>query len=144
MNTRKFATASIAAFVVISVVAFVIHGVLLSGVYQRAAAAFRPEADARGLFWLFYVGYLVFAVFFTFIYTKGYERDRGGLAQGLRFGFYVGVMIGALESLAWYVVLPVPAELALCWFFAYVAMALAAGATVGFLYRPDGEKGQGR
>jgi hypothetical protein len=137
VNTRRFVTASIAAFVVISVVAFVIHGVLLSGVYQRAAAAFRTEADARRLFWLFYVGYLVFAVFFTFIYTKGYERDRGGLPQGLRFGFYVGVMIGALESLVWYVVLPIPAALAFYWFVAYVAMSLAAGATVGWLYRHD-------
>lgn len=135
MNTRRFVTASIAAFVVISVVEFVIHGVLLSGIYQRAAAAFRPEAEARRLFWLFYVGYLVFAVLFTFIYTKGYEPDRGGVAQGLRFGCYVGVMIGALESLVWYVVLPVPGVLAMSWFLAYVVMALAAGATVGYFYR---------
>ncbi len=137
MNTRRFVTASIAAFVVIAVVEFVIHGVLLSGMYRQAAAAFRPDADARARFWLFYVGYLVFAFFFTFIYTKGYERDRGGLAQGLRFGFYVGVMIGALESLVWYVVLPVPATLAVSWFLAYVVMALAAGAVVGSLYRHD-------
>ncbi len=136
MNTRRFVTTGIAAFVVIAVVEFVIHGVLLSGVYQRTASAFRPEADARRLFWLFYLGYLVFAFFFTFIYTKGYERDRGGLSQGLRFGFYVGVMIGALESFVWYVVLPIPAVLAVDWFVAYLAMALAAGATVGSLYQP--------
>jgi hypothetical protein len=137
VNTRRFVTASIAAFVVVAVVEFVIHGVLLSGMYRQAASAFRADADARARFWLFYVGYLVFAFFFTFIYTKGYERDRGGLAQGLRFGFYVGVMIGALESLVWYVVLPVPATLAVSWFLAYVVMALAAGAVVGSLYRHD-------
>jgi hypothetical protein len=137
VNTRRFVLASLAAFVAIGVAAFVIHGVLLSGVYQRAASAFRQEADAQGLFWLFYAGYLVFALLFTFIYTKGYEHDRGGLGQGLRYGFYVGVMIGGLESFVWYVVLPVPAVLAVCWFFAYVAMALAAGAAVGVLYRPD-------
>jgi len=137
VSTRRYLTASIAAFVVIAVVEFVIHGVLLTGVYRRTASAFRPEADAQRLFWLFYVGYLIFAFLFTFIYTKGYERDRGGLAQGLRFGLYVGVMIGALESLVWYVVLPIPGELALYWFIAYVVMPLAAGATVGALYRPD-------
>jgi hypothetical protein len=126
--------ASVAALVVISVVQFLMHGVLLTGVYQRSAAAFRQGPEAFRLFWLFYVGYLVFAFLFTFIYTKGYERDRGGLTQGLRFGLYVGLMIGALESLVWYVVLPVPATLAACWFVAYVVMALAAGATVGALY----------
>jgi hypothetical protein len=130
-------TASIAAFVVIAVIEFLIHGVLLSGVYQGAASAFRTEPEARGRFWLFYVGYLIFALFFTFIYTKGYERNRGGPTQGLRFGLYVGLMIGALESLAWYVVLPVPGSLAVYWFLSYVVMALAAGATVGALYRPD-------
>ena len=46
-------------------------------------------------------------------------------------------MIGALESLVWYVVLPVPGTLAACWFIAYVVMAVAAGATVGAIYRPD-------
>jgi hypothetical protein len=96
---------------------------------------FRPEGDFQRLFWMFYVGYLVFAFLFTFIYTKGYERDRGGLSQGLRFGLYVGVMVGALESCVWYVVLPVPAALALGWFVAYVGMSLAAGAAVGALYR---------
>jgi hypothetical protein len=59
------------------------------------------------------------------------------LTQGLRFGLYVGVMIGALESLVWYVVLPVPAALAAGWFLAYVAMSLAAGAAVGVLCRQE-------
>ena len=137
MNTRRFVTASVAAFVVIAVVNFVMHGILLSGVYQRAASAFRPEADVQRIFWLMYVGYVVFVFPFTFIYTKGYERDRGGVGQGLRFGLYVGVMIGGLESLVWYVVLPVPGALAAYWFIAYVVMAVAAGATVGAIYRPD-------
>ncbi len=137
MNRARFVTASVAAFVAIAVVNFVVHGVVLSGIYQQAASAFRKEVDAQRLFWLFYVGYLVFAFLFTFIYTKGYERDRGGLGQGLRFGLYVGVMIGALESLVWFVVLPVPGALAVSWFFAYLSMSLAAGATVGVIYRPD-------
>jgi hypothetical protein len=53
--------ASVAAFVVIVVVNFVVHGLLLGGPHHRAASAFRQEADAQRLFWLFYVGYLVFA-----------------------------------------------------------------------------------
>jgi hypothetical protein len=135
MNARRFVIAGLAAFVVIAVVEFLFHGVLLTGIYRGVAGVFRPEADFQRLFWLLYVGYLVFAFLFTFIYTKGYERDRGGPAQGLRFGLYVGVMVGALESLAWYVVLPVPAALALGWFVTYVGTSLAAGAAVGALYR---------
>jgi hypothetical protein len=58
------------------------------------------------------------------------------VGQGLRFGLYVGVMMGALDSLVYYVVLPIPAALAVGWFVAYVVVALAAGATVGAIYRP--------
>jgi len=53
MNRARFVTASVAAFVAIAVVNFVVHGVVLSGIYQQAASAFRKEADAQRHFWLF-------------------------------------------------------------------------------------------
>jgi preprotein translocase subunit SecY len=86
VNTGRFATASIAAFVVIAVVEFIIHGVLLTGIYQQAASVFRQEAEFRRLFWLFYVGYLVFAVFFTFIYTRATRRAAEAWAKGCASG----------------------------------------------------------
>jgi len=49
VSTRRYLTASIAAFVVIAVVEFVIHGLLLSGVYQRTASAFRGGGRATAL-----------------------------------------------------------------------------------------------
>jgi hypothetical protein len=65
MNTKRWLLASVAVLVVIMVLEFVIHGVLLQGVYQQTASVWRTQADMQRLMWIFWMGYLVFAPFFT-------------------------------------------------------------------------------
>ena len=133
MNTKRWLLASVAALVVVAVLEFVIHGVLLSGIYRQTASIWRK--DMQQLMWIFWVGYLVFAPFFALIYVKGYEKGKPGLGQGLRFGFYVGAMLSVMASFGWYVLLPIPLALAFCWFLATLAVYVAAGAAVGSVYR---------
>ena len=104
MNTKRWLLASVAVFVVIMALEFVIHGVLLAGTYQQTASVWRPQAEMQRLMWIFWVGYLVFAPFFAFIYAKGYEKGKPGLGQGIRFGFYVGAMLSVMHSFGQYVV----------------------------------------
>ncbi len=87
MNTKRWLLASVAVLVVIAVLEFVIHGVLLSGVYKQTASLWRSEKDMQQVVWIFWLGFLVFAPFFALIYAKGYEKGKPGLGQGLRFGF---------------------------------------------------------
>lgn len=133
MNTKRWLLASVAVLVVIAVLEFVIHGVLLSGVYKQTASIWRP--DMQQVMWIFWVGYLVFAPFFALIYVKGYEKGKPGLGQGLRFGFYVGAMLSVMDSFGWYVILPIPLSLAFYWFLAILVEFILAGATVGWVYR---------
>ena len=133
MNTKRWLLASIAVLVVVAVLEFVIHGVLLSGIYQQTASIWRK--DMQQLMWIFWVGYLVFAPFFALIYAKGYEKGKPGPGQGLRFGFYVGAMLSVMASFGWYVLLPIPLALAFYWFLATLAVYVAAGAAVGSVYR---------
>ena len=135
MNTKRWLLASAVVFIVISVLEFFIHGFLLSDIYQQTASVWRPQAEAESMMWLFWVGYLVFAPFFTLIYVKGYETGKSGLGQGLRFGFYVGAMLSVMNSLGWYVVLPIPLALALYWFMAIVVEFTVAGVVAGLVYR---------
>jgi hypothetical protein len=135
MLTKRWALASLAVFVVILVLEFVIHGVLLQGIYQQTAAVWRPQADMHRLAWLMWLGDLIFAAFFTLIYAYGYEKKKQGWEQGMRYGFYVGAMVASMQSLGNYVVMPIPGILAFYWFLAGMVEMLAAGIAVGMIYQ---------
>jgi hypothetical protein len=137
MNTKRWLLASVAVLVVIAVLEFVIHGVLLSDLYKQTASIWRPQKDMQQTMWIFWIGYLVFAPLFALIYVKGYEKGKPGLGQGLRFGFYVGAMLSVMNSFGWYVLLPIPVALAFYWFVATLAVYVAAGAAVGWVYRSE-------
>jgi hypothetical protein len=134
MNTRRWLLASVAVLVVMMVLEFVIHGVLLQSVYQETASVWRTQEEMQRLMWIFWVGYLVFAPLFALIYVKGYEKGKPGLAQGFRFGLYVGAMLSVMLSFGWYVILPIPLALSFYWFVAILVEFMAAGVAAGLVY----------
>lgn len=136
MNTKRWLIASVAAFVVLGVLEFVINGILLSDLYKQTAALWRPEADIMRLMWLMWLSYAIAAPVLAFVYTKGYEAGKGGIGQGARFGFYMGVFLAASISLGFYAVLPIPGMLAVYWFIGGVVEYVIVGAVVGAIYRP--------
>ncbi len=135
MKTKRFALASAAVFVVFAILEGIIHGVLLADIYQQTSSIWRPENDIQRNMWLMWLGYLIFAPVFVLIYSKGYEANKGGLPQGIRFGLITGMLLSASQSLGWYVVLPIPGVLAFWWFVTGMVEAVAAGAAVGVIYR---------
>ena len=134
MNTKQWLLASVAVFVVMGVLEFLIHGVLLSDMYRQTASVWRSEAEMQKMMWVFWVGILVFAPFFALIYVKGYEKAKPGLGQGFRYGLYVGVMLSVMHSFGWYVILPIPLALAFYWFLAILVEFIAAGVAAGLVY----------
>ena len=134
MNTKRWLLASVVVFVVILVLEFVIHGVLLQGVYQQTASVWRTQAEMQRLMWIFWVGYLVFAPIFALIYVKGYEKGKPGPGQGFRFGLYVGAMLSVAHGFGWYVILPIPLALGFYWFVAILVEFIAAGVAAGLVY----------
>src|SRR5262245_23860611 len=135
MNTKRWLLASLAVFVVVAVLEFVIHGVLLQGLYRETASVWRPEAEMQKMMWVFWAGMLVFAPFFTLIYVKGYEKGKPGLGQGFRCGLYVGAMFSVMGSFGWYVLLPIPLALASWWFVSILVEYTVAGMAAGLVYR---------
>lgn len=134
MNTKRWLLASVAVLVVIAVLEFVIHGMLLSSIYQQTASVWRTQAEMQRMMWIFWLGYLVFAPFFALIYVKGYEKGKPGLGQGFRFGLYVGAMLSVVHSFGWYVILPIPLALSFYWFLAILVEFIAAGVAAGLVY----------
>lgn len=135
MNVKRWLFAGLAVLVVIAVFEFIINNVLLMGIYEQTASVWRPMPEIEKRIWLFWAVYLIFSPVFSFIYAKGYEAAKPGLGQGLRFGFYVGLLLAPVTSLGWYAVLPIPAMLAAYWFAGTLAECLAAGIAVGLIYR---------
>jgi len=135
MNMKRWLYASAAAFVVLAVLEFVVNGVLLAGIYMQTASVWRPEAEMVSLSWLFWLAYLVFAPVFTLIYSQGFESNKEGIGQGLRFGIYVGLLTAIPMNLIWYVVLPIPVSLAVYWAIAGMVEMIAMGIAVGLIYK---------
>ncbi|MSQ77226.1 MAG: hypothetical protein EXR97_02060 [Nitrospiraceae bacterium] len=135
MNTKRLALASLAVFAVFSVVDGVVNNVLLADLYKQTASVWRPESEIQGNLWLMGLGTLILAPLFVLIYTKGYEANKPGLGQGVRYGLIVGVLLFAPQCLAWYAVLPISAMLPVWWFAAGMVESIAAGAATGLIYR---------
>ena len=134
MNVKRWLFASLAVLVVIAAIEMVINGVLLTGLYQQTASVWRPPEEMRRMMWLFWLGYLIFAPFFTLIYAKGHEPAKSGLGQGLRYGLYMGLVLSVMQNLVWYAVLPIPGVLAFYWFLGGMVESIAAGVAAGLIY----------
>ena len=119
-----------------------LHGGLLSGLYHETAHLWRPEAEMKNLFLLMPLGEACFGFFFGLIYLKGYEMGKGTIAQGLRYGLLMGLMLGPASGLIWYVVLSIPVSLALAWGLGCLAQLLIVGAVAGLVTgdRPEWHK----
>ena len=135
MNTQRWLTASIAAFVVIVVLEFVINGSLLADLYNQTAAVWRPPADRKDQMWLWLVSYAISAFVFALIYAQGHEPAKAGAAQGTRYGVYMGLFLGAPMGIGFYSVLPIPFALGAGWFIAELVVWAIAGAVVGAIYK---------
>ena len=86
----------VAAFVVVEVLEMIVNFLVLGSVYQSTASIWRP--DMKSKMWIFHVVMLIQAFFFSFIFSKGFENK--GLAEGVRYGTYVGAWLGVGKAYA--------------------------------------------
>ncbi len=128
--SKKFWTAFLAVFVVLAVVEFIVNRVLLSSAYMSTANLWRPMGEMK--IWLFYVVYLFIAFFITLIFSKGYEGK--GLMEGVRFGFYVGMLMAVPMAYGTYASMPIPYSLALQWFIYGLIEYIIVGIVLALVY----------
>ncbi len=136
MNTKKLLVTFIVVFVLLSVMGYIIHGVLLASTYdmEEVQAAFRPEAEMSSNMWILPVTDLFWSFFFVFFFAKGYEGK--GIMEGLRFGFYMGLFWSLVSSYQSYVFYAIPYSLALKWFIFGMIQMLILGVVASLIYKP--------
>jgi hypothetical protein len=130
---KKFWIAFIVVTVAMILTNFAIHVGLLGETYRSAemSAMMRPEADQKT--WIHILTAIIVSFFFTLIYVKGYEGK--GIGEGVRFGFYVGVLMSVPMAYDTYAAMSIPYSLALQWFIygmiQYIILGIVVAAMVG-------------
>ncbi len=131
MNSKRFILASIAVFILIQAIDWLVHGVIMSGWYAEIAGLWR--ADMMDLMWVMVLGSLFFSFMFVLIFIKGYEGK--GIMEGIRYGLYVGLLIMVSGSLGQYAMYPIPLAMALTWLAYGIIEMIIAGAAAAAIYR---------
>jgi len=132
MNTKKFILSSLIVYVVFEVLNFLIHGVILSDMYMRTASLWRADMDQ--MMWIIYVGDILKAFLFVFIFTKGLENK--GWAEGMRFGLLMGLYVAIGMGFGSYAMYPIPFILALQWFIYVTIQLVICGIVAAIIYKP--------
>ena len=132
MNWKKFWLAALVVYIVLAITELIIHALILKGLY--VLPAFRAEAEMGGFLWVFWVIGIVFSFFFTFIFAKGYE-GRGCL-EGIRYGFYIGLLFCFTAAFMQFVMYDIPYSLVWYWIILGIIQMILCGIAAALIYKP--------
>jgi hypothetical protein len=133
MNIPRLLLAIVVAFVVIFASDYLIHHVWLRTDYEAIKSILRPEADMQSrIHWLI-LAQMICAITFVIIWAKGVVS--GSIGNGIGFGLLMG-LFQQIWALVNYVIIPMPGDLAVKWFFSGLVQAVLIGITTALVYRP--------
>lgn len=107
---QKFIVSVVAVFVLLFVLGWVVHGWLLQADYAKFPNLMRPMAEVQSKWPFMVLAHLCTAAAFTWIYLKGQE-NKPWLAQGVRYGVAIAVLMTIPLYLIYHAVMPFPLDL---------------------------------
>jgi hypothetical protein len=132
MNVKRFIIAIIGVFIMYQVLNFFIHGPILGSKYMDFPDVWR--ADMMSKMWIMYITNLVMSILFVYIFIKGYEGK--GIAEGIRFGFIIGLLMSGIGAFNQFVIYPVPLEFAIQWLLYGTLQFMICGIVTALIYKP--------
>jgi len=121
----------IVVFIVLEILDFLVHGVILAGAYKSIQGVFRPDMNSK--MWMYYVINIVTAFFFTFIFSKGYEKK--GIMEGVRYGFYIGVWMSVGMALGTDAMIKLGRSMTIQWLIYGVIEYIIAGIALAIVFK---------
>ena len=121
----------IVVFIVLEILDFLVHGVILAGAYKSIQGVFRPDMSSK--MWMYYVINIVTAFFFTFIFSKGYEKK--GIMEGVRYGFYIGVWMSVGMALGTDSMIKLGRSMTIQWLIYGVIEYIIAGIALAIVFK---------
>ncbi len=134
MNVQRYVIGSLVVFVFLLVASWLFHSVIMSGWYDEASNLLRPESEGGAYIIWMIIGLLLLAFGFCFIFTKGYENK--GIAEGIRYGLYVGLAFSVSASLINFSVYPYPWKWVIGWIIGNPIILILSGIIAAAIYRP--------
>ena len=128
--TKKFWMTFVAVFVTAFILDIVVYYLIL-GTAFNSLTVWRTDKDH--LMWVYHVITLVGSFFFTYIFTKGYEGK--GIAEGIRYGLYIGIWLSIGMAYGTYAMVAIPYGLTLEWFLLGVASYVVMGIVASLVYK---------
>jgi hypothetical protein len=107
---------------------------ILHDEYGKLPNLFRPEAEAQGNMPLMILAHVIMAGAFVWIYSRGIEA-KPWLAQGVRFGLAVALLMSVPVYMIYYVVQPMPGSLAVRQVVYDSIMMVIVGIATAWVYR---------
>ncbi|HZD51783.1 MAG TPA: hypothetical protein VE175_01940 [Woeseiaceae bacterium] len=132
---KTFWIGFVVVYVVVEVIGFLVHGIWLDETYRSLADVFRPEAEMNNMMWVMFLSAALSIFIFCYIFTKNYEGK--GIAEGLRYGFLIGLLMAVPMALDDYVIYPLPLNLAAIWLVVGLINFMIAGAVFSVIYKPS-------
>jgi hypothetical protein len=132
MNKKNFIFTSVIVFVAFQVMNFVIHSLILMKAYQALENVWRPDMMQK--MWIIYVTSLIFSFLFVYIFSKGYEGK--GIAEGVRYGLIIGLLMNVVGMFNQYAVYPIPFGLIIQWFIYGIIQYIICGIVAAALFKP--------
>ena len=128
---KKMLIGFVAVFITLEVLDAIIHGGILMSTYMAMQNVWRTDMMAK--MWVLHVVRIITAFFFVVIFSKGYENK--GIMEGLRYGFYVGMIVSSGFAFGSYASYPIPHMLAIHWFLLTLVEYLIAGVVIAQVYK---------
>lgn len=127
---KKLIIGFVLVYVIFMVLDWVVSAILLAPLYQSVSHLFRPNEEMK--LWVLFVSYVFFAFFFTLIFSKGYEGK--GVMEGVRYGFYVALMMVLPFNYMSYATMPIPYALAFQSFLYGTAEMVICGIVLALVF----------
>jgi len=127
---KKVLPGALAVFVTVVVLDSFVNMFLLTPEYETTKHLWRATQDINMA--LLIVCYAIQAFFFAFIFSKGYEGK--GVAEGLRFGLYVSLLMVLPFAYMSYATMLIPYMLSLKYFLFGTMTWVIAGAVVALVF----------
>jgi len=132
MNNQRFIISTVAVFAFLVAYSMAVHGHLMMPFYLEFQQLWRPQESMDQMHVWGLAADLALAAAIAWLYTRHYEGK--GLQEGVRFGLYVGVIMGLMQFMT-YIYMPISLNLALAWFAVYVVQGLGAGIILSLVYK---------
>ncbi len=130
MNKQRYVISVLVTFVFVFLYEFLVHGYLLMDLYTQTKELWRPEEEYKMP--VMFMSQFGFSAILAYIFTLNYEGK--GVGEGIRFGLYIGMFLGAIE-IGKYSYMPIPIILMLSWVLTSLLLGLGSGVVLSLVYK---------